>query len=68
MQLVQHHVTEGRAEVVLKAPKYVLPKKLTILHCLLLYSQFLFRKNLMSFYATDVFVCKTYLKFLQLIL
>lgn len=68
MQCVQHPVAEQRAELVLKAPKYTLSKKLTILHCLLLCSHFSFRKYLMNFYATDVFVCKTYLKFLQLIL
>lgn len=42
-------------------------KKLTLLPCLLLHSHFSFRKYLMNFNATDVFVCKTYLKFLQLI-
>lgn len=68
MQLVHHAIAEPDEELVSKAPKYVSSKKLPILHCLFLYSHFSFRKYLMNFYATDDFVYKTYLKFLQLIL
>lgn len=34
MQLAQHHVAEQSAELVMKAPKFVLSKKPPILHCL----------------------------------